>query len=112
MELKIRKVNDVHIVDINGEIDLYNHLKLKNLVKETLESGAKKVLMNFENVTYIDSSGIGSLIYIYNLHKEKKSKFLLCNIHGSVKRVIELTKLNGFLPIEDNLQNALKRILN
>ena len=64
MELKIRKNGDVYIIDVTGEMDLYNSYKLKELVMKMLEKNVKNFVINLEQVDYIDSSGIGALIYI------------------------------------------------
>ena len=110
MEIKLRTLNNIYILDISGEIDLYNYYKLKDMIKEMIAKKIKKYIINFENVSYIDSSGIGSLIFIHTFLKDANCDLILCNIHGPVKRVIELTKLIGFLPIVENLQDAVKKI--
>lgn len=107
MELKIRKNNDVYIVDVNGEMDLYNSYKLKELVMKMLEKNVKKFIINLDQVDYIDSSGIGALIYICSTIKKMNLKMAITNIHGSVKKVIELTKLMGYFPVANSLEEAI-----
>ena len=65
MELKVRKNKEVYIIDVSGEMDLYNSYKLKELVMKMIERQIKCMIINLEDVDYIDSSGIGALIYIY-----------------------------------------------
>ena len=55
MELKIRKNGDVYIIDVTGEMDLYNSYKLKELVVKMLEKNVKSFIINIEQVDYIDS---------------------------------------------------------
>ena len=110
MELKIRKHGETYIIDVNGEMDLYNSYKLKELVMKMLEKKVEKFIVNMENVEYIDSSGVGALIYICSTIKKLNHKFMIANIHGSVKKVIELTKLMGYFPIANNLDEAIKKI--
>ena len=109
MELKIRKSKDVYIVDVSGEMDLYNSYKLKELIAKMLERQIKCIVLNLEEVEYIDSSGIGALIYICSTLKKYNLKLYITN-HGSVKKVIELTKLMGFFPITDTLEEALQKL--
>jgi len=110
MELKIRKNGEVYIIDVNGEMDLYNSYKLKELVLKMLEKNVKSFIINLEQVDYIDSSGIGALIYICSTIKKMNLKLYISNIHGSVKKVIELTKLMGYLPIANSVEEALLMI--
>ena len=107
MELKIRKNGEVYIIDVNGEMDLYNSYKLKELVMKMIEKSVKVFIINLEQVDYIDSSGIGALIYICSTIKKMNLKLAISNIHGSVKKVIELTKLMGYFPIAANVDEAL-----
>ncbi|HTX72688.1 MAG TPA: anti-sigma factor antagonist [Rectinemataceae bacterium] len=110
MELKIRKNGDSYIIDVNGEMDLYNSYKLKELVMKMLEKKVERFIINLENVDYIDSSGIGALIYICSTIKKMSLKLVITNIHGSVKKVIELTKLMGYFPITQTIDEALQRM--
>ena len=107
MELKIRKNGEVYIIDVNGEMDLYNSYKLKELVTKMLEKNVKSFIINLEQVDYIDSSGIGALIYICSTLKKMNLKLAISNVHGSVKKVIELAKLTGYFPIANSLEEAL-----
>ena len=105
MELKMRKNKDVYIVDVSGEMDLYNSYKLKELIAKMLERQIKYIVLNLEEVEYI-----GALIYICSTLKKKNLKLYITNIHGSVKKVIELTKLMGFFPITNSLEEALQKL--
>ncbi len=110
MELKIRKNGDTYIIDVNGEMDLYNSYKLKELVMKMLEKKVERYIVNLQGVDYIDSSGIGALIYICSTIKKLNLKLTIANIHGSVKKVIELTKLMGYFPISASMEEALKKM--
>ena len=110
MELKIRKSGETYIIDVNGEMDLYNSYKLKELVMKMLEKKVERFVINLENVDYIDSSGIGALIYICSTIKKMNHRLVITNIHGSVKKVIELTKLMGYFPITQTIEEALERM--
>ena len=110
MDLKIRKNGEIYIIDVNGEMDLYNSYKLKELVMKMLEKNVKNFIINLEQVDYIDSSGIGALIYICSTMKKMNLKFAISNVHGSVKKVIELTKLMGYFPIANSVAEALLMI--
>ncbi|MDR2028654.1 MAG: anti-sigma factor antagonist [Treponema sp.] len=110
MELKIRKNKDIYIIDIQGELDLYNSYKLKELLMKMLEKKIERYIINMEDVEYIDSSGIGALIYISSTLKKMNLRLAITNIHGSVKKVIELTKLMGYFPIAATLDEAIKKM--
>jgi anti-sigma B factor antagonist len=110
MELRIRKNQEIYIIDIQGELDLYNSYKLKELLTKMLEKKIERFVINLDEVEYIDSSGIGALIYISSTLKKLNHKLAITNIHGSVKKVIELTKLMGFFPTTETLDEAIKKV--
>ena len=107
MELKIRKAGDNFIIDLDGDMDLYNSHKLKDLVSKMVEKDVKRIIINLDKVSYIDSSGVGSLIYVCSIIKKLNLKLAMTNIHGSVKKVIELTRLTDFLPITNSIEDAI-----
>lgn len=110
MELKIRKAKDkIYIIDVAGEMDLYNSYKLKDLIMKMVEKKIEMLIINLQEVEYIDSSGIGALIYICSTLKKAGSKLFITNIHGSVKKVVELTKLGGFFPMTNSLEEAIQK---
>lgn len=110
MELKIRKHNETYIIDVSGEMDLYNSYKLKELVMKMLEKKVDQFIINMESVDYIDSSGIGALIFICSTIKKMNLKLFITNVHGSVKKVIEMTKLMGYFPMAATVDEALQKI--
>ncbi len=111
MELKVRKSKHIYIVDIEGEMDLYNAYKLKELVSKMLDKGIGHFVINMEKVEYIDSSGIGALIYVSSALKKKSARLVITSVHGSVKKVIELTKLTGYFPLEDSLKEGIVALM-
>ncbi len=110
MELKIRKHNETYIIDIQGELDLYHSFKLKELVSKMLEKKITRFIINMEEVEYIDSSGIGALIYVVSTVKKQNHQIVICNIHGSVLKVIELTKLVGYFPMANSIDESIQMI--
>lgn len=110
MELKIRKNGEIYIIDVSGEMDLYNSYKQKELVMKMLDKKVERFIINLQAVDYIDSSGIGALIYICSTIKKQNLKLFITNIHGSVKKVIELTKLMGYFPISATIEEAIKQM--
>lgn len=71
MELKIRKAKEIYIIDVSGEMDLYNSYKLKDLIVKMIDKKIDMLIINLQDVEYIDSSGIGALIYICSSLKKQ-----------------------------------------
>jgi len=112
MELKLRKHEDIYIVDILGDLDLYSSLQLKDLFIKLLEKKPRVFIMNLESVSFLDSSGIGALITMYNTALQKHIKFLLANVRGQTRNVMSLTRLEKFFPIASSIEDAIAQVLH
>ena len=63
---QMRIIGDVRILDCNGKIKLgEGTMAIRNAIRDALDSGTKKVVLNLAEVTYIDSAGIGELMRTY-----------------------------------------------
>ena len=98
------------LVELQEEIDLFHANKLKLYFNKIFESAHTKIILNFQDVTYIDSSGIGALLNIYKETKKRSINMFFINIHGSVKKVIELTKLDDYFPIMRGEEEAIEKL--
>lgn len=110
MELKLRRYEDIAIVDLAGEVDLYHSHLVKEAIGRLMERGVMNQVINMDAVSYIDSSGVGALIYANAALRKTGARLWIVNLRGPVRRVIELTRLIGYLPIADSIQQAVERI--
>ncbi len=110
MEIGFRRYKDVYIVDVKGDMDLYNAHELKDVINKLIDKNIAKIVINLENVDYIDSSGVGALIHIFTSVKRNGYKLRITNVHGSVAKVIKLTKLMGYFPIVEDVKTALQEL--
>ena len=110
MEIKLRRNSSIYIIDIIGEMDLYNAHRLKDVVKKMIQKNIRNYIINMERVEYIDSSGIGALIHTHSEIKKRNMILFIVNVRGSVKRVIELTKLNGYFHIANDIVSGLRQV--
>ena len=108
MDISSRVRGEVVILDISGEIDLYNAPEIKDIVNKLIEQKKYNVVINLKEVTYIDSSGIGALISSLSNLKKYHGGLKIINVFASVKKVFELTKLTSFFEIYDSEDEAVK----
>jgi anti-sigma B factor antagonist len=110
MEIGFRKYKQIYIIDVKGDMDLYNAHELKDVVNRLIHKSVTRIVINLEKVDYIDSSGVGALIHIFTSIKRNGFKLRITNVHGSVAKVIKLTKLMGYFPIVDDVKTALQQL--
>lgn len=107
MDINKRENADVIILDIAGEIDLYNAPEIKDIINKLIEEQKYNVIINLEKVSYIDSSGIGALISSLSNLKKYQGGLKIINVFASVRKVFELTKLTSFFEIYDSEAEAI-----
>lgn len=108
MDISSRVKGEVVILDISGEIDLYNAPEIKDIINKMIEQKKYNVIINLKSVTYIDSSGIGALISSLSNLKKYQGGLKIINVFASVRKVFELTKLTSFFDIFENEDEAVK----
>ena len=108
MEINSRETGNIVILDIMGDIELYNASAIMNTINRLCEEKKYNIIINLKGVNYIDSSGIGVLISGLLHLKEHKKGMKLINLYASVRKVFELTNLTSFFEIYDSEVEAIK----
>lgn len=84
--------------------------KTKNLLQEVIDEGKPNLILNLENITYIDSSGFGAIVSLFNYAKNRDVNFILCHVSDKNMALVKVTKLNEVLTIFDDVNEAVKSI--
>ena len=107
MGFQVEKVNDVLVVDVEGQLIVGNRQELKQKVLEELDNGERKFVVDFEKTGYIDSSGLGVLVSLSKKVREQGGELRLANLNEDLKTLFELTKLDTLFHIADSREAAL-----
>lgn len=110
IKIQVRKTDNVVIVDCVGEVDLSSSPQLRATLLKAIESGPGSVLINMTGVTYIDSSGIATLVEGLQLSRETKTRLGLFGLQNNARSVLELARLHKVFNIFENEQDAINKI--
>ena len=89
-----REVGPVTIIDLSGKISLgEGSALLRRTIRELLDNGQTRILLNLGDVNYIDSSGIGELVSGFTAVRNRKGELKLLNLTKKVNDLLQLTKL-------------------
>ena len=110
MELDIHteRENDICLMRLEGEIDVYTAPNLKEGLVEQIESGCVNILIDLEGVTFIDSSGLGVLVGGLRRAKENSGAIRLVCSRDNVLKIFRITGLDKVFPIFTDAQEAKK----
>lgn len=108
--IRAQVAGDVYIIRIAGDIDQFHAKQVKQVFLKLVAGGARKLVVDVASATYIDSAGVGSLLYMFSESKKRNVRFLLSGTRGPVLRVIELTKLNEYFPRVERLVDGIAQL--
>jgi len=108
MKVAIRQVDGVTILDLSGRITLgEGSITLRDSVRDVLDKGSKKILLNLGQISYIDSSGIGELVSAFTSVKNAGGELKLLNLTQKVHDLLQITKLYTVFDVWDNETSAV-----
>ncbi len=108
MKAAVRQVDAVSVIDINGRITLGEGCsQLRDLIRDQLTKGNKKLLLNLAEVTYIDSSGIGELVSAFTAVSNQGGQLKLLNLTKKVHDLLQITKLYTVFDVHDDEAKAV-----
>ncbi|MDD2689088.1 MAG: STAS domain-containing protein [Candidatus Omnitrophica bacterium] len=108
MKIREEKLNDAVICILEGEININNSPDLRKAFDGLIKRNEKKLVVDFSGVSYIDSSGLATLIEMFQRLKKIGGALRFSNMEQKVKNIFEVTKLHKLFEIFDNREAALK----
>ena len=108
MQIKLKDQEGVATCHISGEVNIDTVAELKKAFKKIIDNKTRKVLLNFEAVDYIDSSGLACLIDLSRLLKSIQGIVFMSNLSPKVSSIFSITKLDKIFKIFDTEEEALK----
>lgn len=96
-----------HLLVLSGEIDLHYSPALRELILDSLKDG-NALLIGMQQVSYIDSSGIASLVEGFQTAKRTNLNYGLLGISDAVQQVLGITRLDGIFPLYDSQEMFLQ----
>lgn len=104
---EIREEGGCVIIDLQGEIDLHQSPLLHERLVEVCKSKPKVLVLNLAQVSYMDSSGVGTLVHTYRTVSGYKGRMALAGLRDRVRSVFEISRLDKYFAIYDSVEAAL-----
>ena len=108
MNLVDKREDNYLILSVTGNIVLEETTKLKERVEQFIEDpNVAGIVINCENVKFIDSSGLGLIVSIYKTLKKMEKHFALTSLSDRTMEIFTLTKLDNILTIAKDDKSAM-----
>jgi anti-sigma B factor antagonist len=104
-----REINDVAIIDFSGKITLgEGSSTLRRTIKELIDKGHRKIVLNLYDVDYIDSSGIGELVSGYTTVRNAEGELKFLHLTKRVHDLLQITRLFTVFDVQSDEDTALR----
>jgi anti-sigma B factor antagonist len=108
VEIAERRSEGIAILDLTGRLIVGEPVaSLRETIKELSETGKNNVILNLQDVDYIDSTGLGALVICYTTLKKANGSLKILNLTRRNVELLVLTKLTTVFEIFDNEQDAV-----
>ena len=108
MKIETRTTGDVQILDCSGQITLGDGtMAVRNAVRNILNSGGRKIILNLADVSYIDSSGVGELVSSFATVGKNGGRLILLHLTKRIQELLTITKLLTVFKVFEDEQEAL-----
>ncbi len=94
------------VVAVAGEVDLHTSPRLRGVLTDMVESASGTLCIDLSEVSYMDSSGVGTLVYIKREVERRNVRLVLAGLQPRVRSVFEITHLTKFFEIVDSVEEA------
>ena len=107
MNINERILNDVTIMDLDGELAMEGNAQFRSRANTAIDAGARKLLVNMAKVPYMDSSGLGEIISCYMRLQKVSGRLILLNMNNRLQHLLVITKLAAIFETYDSEPEAV-----
>jgi stage II sporulation protein AA (anti-sigma F factor antagonist) len=105
-------IDGVFVLQLAGEININSLTDTRNKVDSFKIDQYKKIIINLEKVSFFDSSGLGYLVVLIKQVKMNQGTIVFCAPNNLVKRLLSTIRIDKYVNIFDNQDDALEHLEN
>jgi len=109
MNCQVTEKNDVVVIALSGKIMGGPEAgEINELINNLIDRDKKKIIIDLENVGWLNSSGLGILIGAITTLKNNNGKLIVVNVSERIENLLRITKLSGVFEIEQDVDSAIE----
>jgi anti-sigma B factor antagonist len=107
--IKIEKKKNIDIVNFHNidRISAINCDSIKTELNQLFDKSNEKIIVNFDNIEFVDSTGFGALLSVFKTAQNKGGEIKLCNLRPEVVKLFKLLHLDNVFDIHSNINNCI-----
>jgi anti-sigma B factor antagonist len=95
------------VLILEGEIDLQHSPEVRVVLQKKIKSRCPALVIDFSAVTYIDSSGLATIVEYFRDSRDFSGKFALVGMNQRVRTIFDLVRLGEFMSVFQTLEDAV-----
>ena len=107
ISFEIRTENDVDVIDMSGQLDAFTTPDVKAEFKKLTDARHYKLVLNLQNVDYINSTGIGAIVAVAQQVRRRKGDLKIYGMKPDIRKVFDLVGASKILEMFETEQEAL-----
>jgi len=109
-EVRLEKLGDVTLMDIQGDVTAFSEPFLKEAYKNANDQGTSKILLKFNEKAYINSGGIAVLIQLLAKTKRNNQQIGITGLSEHFKKIFNMVGITKFAQVCNNVEEALENL--
>ena len=106
--MNVRKPSErASVIDIRGEVTSFAEGSLMEAYNQATENQSNAIILNFENLEYMNSGGIGLLVTLLIRAQRNDQRLMAYGLNEHYRQIFELTRLNEAIGIYGNEADAV-----
>lgn len=110
LDATVRHRDHMAIIDLRGDIDALAEGELTSAYNDALNDQVQSVVLNFEAVGYINSTGIALIVGIMASARKQGLKMYACGLSDHYREIFEITRLSDFMPVVSDEDAAVAQV--
>ena len=107
LEAEVRQERGSVVLDLRGEINGFAQEALDAAYAEAESNDPEVILLNFEGVDYINSTGIALIVGLLAKARASHKRLLACNLSEHYVEIFNITRLSDFMSVFPNEESAV-----
>lgn len=110
-ELRAEEHEDTLLISVTGRIDGMNTREFRGgLEKKTQEYGGSAIILDFEDLSYISSAGLRSILLVAEALSRRSKRFALCSLPSSILDIIQTTGFDNIIDVYMSRSSAIEAV--
>lgn len=110
LEANVRRKDGTSVIDLRGEINALAQETLEAAYADAEKENPQVILLNFEEVDYINSTGIALIVSLLAKARATGRRMLACNLSDHYVEIFTITRLSDFMNVFDDEEQALQEV--